>query len=117
MLYLKSKKISVLPRFTDVQMKLIQKELPKKELRKLKSEYLHFDHLQIRKICMHVFSKDNVEQIQKPFWQLQVPCLKSFQKLECKASTVLVMDANGYLKDNGGYGIFKNGGIMKVYLC
>lgn len=38
--------------------------LPKKELGQLKPDYQNMDHLQIRMICMCLFYKDNVEQIQ-----------------------------------------------------
>ena len=54
-------------------MNLVQYVLPKKELRKLKSEYQNLDHLQIRMIYMRSFYKDNVEQIQIiPILKLQV---------------------------------------------
>ncbi|KAF2973771.1 hypothetical protein EK904_004613 [Melospiza melodia maxima] len=39
---------------------------------------------------------------------------KSVPKLECKGSRVLMMNKNGYLEDNNGYGIFKSSGILKA---
>lgn len=47
---------------------------------------------------------------------MRVACQKSVPKLGCKVSRVLMMDVNGYLKDNSGYGIFKHSGIP-VRIC
>ncbi|TRZ17566.1 hypothetical protein HGM15179_009561 [Zosterops borbonicus] len=46
-----------------------------------------------------------------------VACQKSVLKLECKGSRVLMMNKNGYLEDNNGYGIFKSSGILSIFLC
>ncbi|RMC07241.1 hypothetical protein DUI87_16698 [Hirundo rustica rustica] len=46
--------------------------------------------------------------------QVWVACQKSVLKLECKGSRVLMMNKNGYLEDNNGYGIFKSSGILSL---